>query len=258
MSTSVDRITPRTTEADKRAVLLGTGWRDESPVVCEPFSDWVLSGEFPAGRPAWETAGARFVADIEPWEQRKLWMLNGAHTVLAAFGLLRGHALVSDAIADPACLALVERLWVEDARHLPGVEVDDYAVQLLSRFRNPRIEHRLDQIATDTITKLRLRIVPVAERERARGRSAEGCAAVIGSWILAVSTGVLPPPTGLRADSSLAELISAVDTRLGRDGEFRDIVATALGELLPLVSVIDATLAGTPSLPDTQVRGTDG
>jgi fructuronate reductase len=235
VSTSVDRITPRTTEADKQAVLVGTGWRDEAPVVCEPFSDWVLSGEFPAGRPAWETAGARFVDDIEPWERRKLWMLNGAHTLLAVFGTLREHRLVSDAIADAECLALVERLWMEDARHLSGVEVEEYAMQLLSRFGNPRIEHRLDQIMADTFTKLQLRIVPVIERERAAGRSAEGCAAAIGSWVIAVSRGVLPPPEGLRATSSVAELLSALTRGLGDDREFHDTVSAVLSALLPLV-----------------------
>ena len=36
-------------------------------MVTEPFRDWVLCGDFPAGRPAWEEAGARFVDDIEPF-----------------------------------------------------------------------------------------------------------------------------------------------------------------------------------------------
>ncbi|MBC7595392.1 MAG: mannitol dehydrogenase family protein [Kineosporiaceae bacterium] len=231
ISTSVDRITPRTTEADRQAVLAATGQWDESPVVCEPFSDWVLSGEFPAGRPAWETAGARFVADIEPWERRKLWMLNGAHTALAIFGLLRGHSVVSESIADPACREMVRRLWAEDARHLRGVEVDDYAAQLLSRFGNPRMEHRLDQIATDTTTKLRLRIVPVAFLERDEGRSGEACAAVLGTWTIAVALGVLPPPVGMSAGSSVAELITGLDAGLGNDSEFRETVEAAVSDL---------------------------
>jgi fructuronate reductase len=228
VSTSVDRITPRATEADRRAVTKGLGWRDESPVVCEPFSDWVLSGDFPSGRPAWQTAGARFVTDIEPWEHRKLWMLNGAHTALAASGLLRGHAVVSEAIADPVCLALVTALWVEDKRQLSGVEVEHYAAQLLARFRNPRIEHRLEQIAADTLTKLTLRIAPVAERERAAGRSAEGCAAVIANWILAVSMGLMPAPVKLDAESSVLKLVSALGPKLGDDLDFCRTVAAAL------------------------------
>ena len=53
VSSSVDRITPRITarEADR----LSARYADRAPVVAEPFRDWVLSGDFPAGRPAWES-----------------------------------------------------------------------------------------------------------------------------------------------------------------------------------------------------------
>ena len=60
-------------------------------MVAEPFRNWVLSGDFPAGRPHWEDAGAVFVDEIEPYENRKLWLLNGAHSLLAYAGQLRGH-----------------------------------------------------------------------------------------------------------------------------------------------------------------------
>jgi len=64
-----------------------TRWLDGAPVVTEPFASWVISGDFPAGRPQWEQAGALFVDDIEPYERRKLWLLNGAHSILAYLGL---------------------------------------------------------------------------------------------------------------------------------------------------------------------------
>ena len=120
VSTSVDRITPRTTDADLAAVEAACGYRDNSPVVAEPFSNWVLSGDFPAGRPRWEDAGAVFVADIEPYENRKLWLLNGAHSLLAYAGQLRGHTTVAQALADPLCLQAVEAFWDEAEANLSG------------------------------------------------------------------------------------------------------------------------------------------
>ena len=120
VSTSVDRITPRTTDADLAAVEAACGYRDNSPVVAEPFSNWVLSGDFPAGRPRWEDAGAVFVADIEPYENRKLWLLNGAHSLLAYAGQLRGHTTVAQALADPLCLQAVESFWDEAEANLAG------------------------------------------------------------------------------------------------------------------------------------------
>lgn len=187
VSTSVDRITPRTHEPDIAEVAEVTGWEDAAPVVTEPFADWVLAGGFPSGRPAWETAGARFVDDIEPYEVKKLWMLNGAHSLLASLGRLRGHRTVAEAITDPVCRAAVEALWDDDERHLPaGLDLAAYRSALLDRFGNQRIEHLLEQIALDGLTKLRLRVVPVAQRDLAGGGTASGCAAAVAAWIASV------------------------------------------------------------------------
>lgn len=108
VSTTIDRITPATTASDVAEVASLTGFADAAPVVTEPFTEWVLAGAFPSGRPAWETGGARFVDDVTPFEQRKLWLLNGSHSLLAYAAPLRGHATVADAVADPVC-----RDWVE-------------------------------------------------------------------------------------------------------------------------------------------------
>ena len=90
VSTMVDRITPRGTPEDVAAVLRSTGFDDRCPVVSEPFHEWVLSGAFPAGRPRWQDAGATFTSDVTPYEHRKLWLLNGAHSLLAYAGSISG------------------------------------------------------------------------------------------------------------------------------------------------------------------------
>lgn len=185
VSTSVDRITPQTTEADIAEVEAQCGYRDRSPVVAEPFRNWVLSGAFPAGRPRWEDAGAVMVDDIEPYENRKLWLLNGSHSILAYAGQLRGHATVAEALADPVCRKAVEDFWNEAANHLTGAGLDipHYRRALLDRFGNARIAHRLAQIAADGTTKLRMRAVPVLLAERAAGRSGSGSALMLASWV---------------------------------------------------------------------------
>ncbi|WP_307807383.1 mannitol dehydrogenase family protein [Naasia sp. SYSU D00948] len=238
VSTSVDRITPRIDHGEERGVTAATGWLDAAPVITEPFSDWVLSGDFPSGRPAWETAGARFVDDIEPYEARKLWMLNGAHSLLAYSGLLRGHRTVADAMADPVCRDGVERLWDEDIRHLPAsLDLDAYRAALAARFLNARIEHQLEQIATDALLKLRLRIVPVADRELTAGRSAAGCASAIAAWIAAVQAGI---PLRDAASSAIADadrrggaegLLELVSPLLAEDVAFRRRVTALVREL---------------------------
>lgn len=184
-SSMVDRITPATTDSDRALVAEHCGWVDASPVATEPFHEWVMSGLFPAGRPRWEDAGARVVADVTPFEQRKLWLLNGSHSLLAYAGSVRGHESIDEAIADPQCRAWVEALWDEAAPHLPlpADDVAAYRAALLDRYANPRIRHRLAQIAADGSTKIVVRTLPVLRAERAEGRVPVGCATVIAAWI---------------------------------------------------------------------------
>ena len=77
----------------------------------------MIAGRFPAGRPRWEEAGARVVDDVGPYEQRKLWLLNGSHSLLAYAGSVRGHSTIDEAIADPQCREWVETFWDEAGRH---------------------------------------------------------------------------------------------------------------------------------------------
>lgn len=185
VSTSVDRITPRTTAADIDAVAATTGIRDEALVVTEPFHSWILSGTVRGERPPWEDAGARFVTDIAPFERRKLWMLNGAHSLLAYDGILRDHATVAEAIADRGCAAGVDALWdlAEDLLDTaPGLDLPAYREALVARFANPAIVHHLRQIAADGSVKLRARAVEPLRRARARGESGAAALAVITAW----------------------------------------------------------------------------
>ncbi|MDR6986638.1 fructuronate reductase [Paenarthrobacter nitroguajacolicus] len=235
VGTSVDRITPRTTPEDVLEVAEQCGYRDEAVVVAEPFHNWILSGDFPGGRPRWEDAGAVFVDDIEPYENRKLWLLNGAHSILAYSGLVRGHATVAEALADDVCRAAVEAFWDEASRHLSGesLDVPGYRQALLERFGNSRIAHHLTQIAMDGTTKLRMRSVPVLTAERTQGRSGSGAARMIAAWIAYVSA----------TEECQDPLAFDIKTAKTHDGEHRTaallaLVSPGLAEDGALVSLI--------------------
>ncbi|WP_147110980.1 mannitol dehydrogenase family protein [Pseudonocardia sulfidoxydans] len=234
VTTTVDRITPRPTDADRAEVARLTGVDDPQAVVTEPFAEWVLAGDFPAGRPAWDVAGARFVEDVRPFETRKLWLLNGGHSVLAYAGSIRGHLTVAEAIADPLVRDWVEEWWEAAGRHLtlPAVEVAAYRQALLDRFANPRIRHLLAQIAADGSQKVPIRAVPVLLAERAAGRLPLGATRFVAAWI-AHLRGHGAPVTDVRAaeirtladgpaDAAAAEVL----TWLGVD----DLEVTAMVE----------------------------
>ena len=202
-TTMVDRITPQATAGDRATVLAGTGRDDASPVVTEPFSEWVVSGSFPGGRPAWETAGAVLTDDVTPYEQRKLWLLNGAHTLLAYAGSRRGHRTVADAVADEHCLALLRSWWSVCLPHLSVGGAEDYCTALVERFANPRMQHALAQIAADGSQKLPVRLLPVLTAERDGGRLPDVAVTVLAAWLLHLrGSGV--PVRDVRADELVA------------------------------------------------------
>ncbi|MGR0160846.1 mannitol dehydrogenase family protein [Paenarthrobacter nitroguajacolicus] len=254
VSTSVDRITPRTTAEDVELVASECGYRDEAPVVAEPFRNWVLSGDFPAGRPRWEDAGAVFVDRIEPYENRKLWLLNGAHSILAYAGQLRGHTTVAEALADPVCSHAVEEFWDEASRHLAGddLRIPEYRAALLDRFGNSRIAHHLAQIAMDASTKLRMRAIPVLRAERAAGRGGEGAARMIAVWAAYVESnpGLQDPQSGAVAEANqlsglgrTAALVALLDSELARDSAVVQLVHKLSGEFAAEVSAKAGTAA---------------
>ncbi|MDN5913681.1 MAG: mannitol dehydrogenase family protein [Pseudonocardia sp.] len=238
-ATMVDRITPRTTTDDLDQVRNDHHVDDPVPVVTEPFSEWVVADSFPAGRPRWEDAGARLVADVENHEARKLLMLNGSHSLLAYAGPLRGHTTVADAIADPVVRGWVEQWWDVAGRHVPVPDLGGYRDQLLDRFANPAMRHLLGQIAADGSEKLRVRTVPVLRTERRAGELPVGAVRVLAAWLLHLrGTDVADPARDALTAAARGELhaaaagvLAVLDRDLAADAALVRAVAGEAGRL---------------------------
>jgi fructuronate reductase len=242
-TTMVDRITPQPTDADRAAVLAGTGRDDAAPVVTEPFSEWVVSGSFPGGRPAWESVGAVMTDDVTPYEQRKLWLLNGGHSLLAYAGSQRGHATVAEAVADELCLGQLRRWWSLCSPHLTlgRAEVEAYCAALLERFANPRMQHALAQIAADGSQKLPVRLLPVLRAERSAGRLPDVAITVLAAWLLHLRGSGVPvhdvrgDELRALADQPLPDAVPAVLAALGPDlADDAELVAAIRGRCAEL------------------------
>jgi fructuronate reductase len=243
VTTMVDRITPRTTEEDVRAVAEATGLQDRAPVATEPFHEWVLSGSFPGGRPRWEDAGATFTEDIAPFEERKLWLLNGGHSLLAYAGSARGHETVAEAVADDACREWLQEWWDEAAGYLPfpEPEVAAYRAALLDRFANPRMRHRLGQIADDGSQKLPVRVLPTLRQERAAGRLPPAATRILAAWACHLR-GAGVPVRDARADEltplakgplpeAVPRVLAALDPAVGGDDDVVQAVVAQARQL---------------------------
>lgn len=182
----VDRITPATTPALMAEVARGARWDDQSPVETEGFSEWVIEDKFAAGRPDWESAGAQMVGDVVPYELRKLRLLNGAHSFLAYAGTLRGFEYVHQAISDADLLAHVRGLMGEAMETLPDeiqAGTEAYRDELIARFSNEALHHKLRQIAMDGSQKLTMRMLGSIADRSAAGLDSPYLEAGVASWM---------------------------------------------------------------------------
>ncbi|OAN76446.1 mannitol dehydrogenase [Jannaschia sp. EhC01] len=186
-STMVDRITPATTDANRAALVDLTGTMDSAAVFHEPFRQWVIEGDFPTGRPAWEAAGAQLVRNVEAHELMKLRCLNGTHSTLAYLGYLAGYETIADTVANPDFARFCEVLWREEITPaVPKPEGEDlsaYCATLMRRYRDPAIWHRTWQIAMDGSQKLPQRLLGTVADTLAMGRVPHGLCLAVAGWM---------------------------------------------------------------------------
>ncbi len=174
----VDRITPRPTVELRERVRAATGVIDMAPVTSESFSQWVIEDRFCSGRPDWEHVGVQLVDRVEPFEDAKIRILNGSHSVIAWAGALLGYTKVHRAVRDRQICSWVAAYQQDVIQCLEPSPVDlhEYQKTVLSRFSNAALGDTLQRVAQDSFAKLKQFIVPtICERLRA-GERIEGVA----------------------------------------------------------------------------------
>ena len=182
----VDRITPVTTDADRAEVTERFGIQDQWPVVCEPFTQWVLQDAFTAGRPPYEQVGVQVVDDVEPYELMKLRLLNASHQALCYFGYLCGYRLVHEAAQDPLFQAFLLGYMDTEATPtlppVPGVDLAAYKHTLLERFSNPEVRDTIARLCAESSDRIPKWLLPVIRAQLETGGEIRRSAAVVASW----------------------------------------------------------------------------
>lgn len=182
----VDRITPVTTSADIVEIRARFGIEDGWPVVCEPFTQWVLEDRFQAPRPPLEAAGVQMVEDVEPYELMKLRLLNASHQALCYFGYLAGYRYAHEVCQDPLFIDFLLAYMVNEGTPtlapVPGVDLDDYRHTLIARFANPEIKDTLARLCAESSDRIPKWLLPVIHDQLASGGEVHRAAAVVASW----------------------------------------------------------------------------
>lgn len=228
----VDRIVPKTTDADRDTISAALGCTDAWPVLGEPFFDWAIEDEFATDRPDWTLGGARFVPNAEPFEKLKLRMVNGTHSSLAYLGAMAGWQTVDKAIGQPALRTHIEALMRDEIEptlpDLPGLDVAAYRYNLLARYANPALAHRTHQIAMDGSQKLPQRLLGTLRDRLARGLPITRMALGLAAWMHYLR-GVDELGQSYRIDDPHAAALTALHQQSLAQGVTTQTVHTMLG-----------------------------
>jgi mannitol 2-dehydrogenase len=182
----VDRITPVTTDDDKVKISQQFGIGDQWPVVCEPFTQWVLEDEFGDGRPPLEDVGVQLVEDVEPYELMKIRLLNASHQALCYFGYLAGYRLVhevcQDALFQHLLLGYMDREATPTLQPVPGIDLAEYKQTLIARFSNPNVRDTVARLCAESSDRIPKWLLPVIRQNLAAGGEIKRSAAIVASW----------------------------------------------------------------------------
>ena len=185
--TMVDRIVPALTPETQQEIATLLGVDDPCGIACEPFRQWVIEDNFVNGRPDWDRVGAQFVTDVAPFEMMKLRMLNGSHSFLAYLGYLGGFDTIAETMQHPAYRQAALNLMLDEQAptlSMPaGIDLHDYAQQLITRFSNPALRHRTAQIAMDGSQKLPQRLLDSLRQHLRDGSDYRHLTLGIAGWM---------------------------------------------------------------------------
>ena len=165
-STLVDRIVTGYPREEAAAICEELGYQDNLINTAEVFGFWVIEGpdsikeEFPV-----EKAGLPILItdNHKPYKQRKVRILNGAHTSMILAAYLAGKSIVRECMEDDTIREFMNGSIFEEiipTLDLPEEELTEFANSVIDRFNNPYIDHRLTDIALNSRAKWKARVMP--------------------------------------------------------------------------------------------------
>lgn len=165
-STLVDRIVPGFPRNDIDAIKEKLQYNDNLVDRGEYFHLWVIEApesvakEFPADKAG---LNVLFVPSEAPYHERKVTLLNGPHTVLAPVSWLSGVDIVRDACQHPVIGKFIHKVMFDEllpTLNLPKEELEQFANDVLERFRNPFVDHAVTSIMLNSFPKYETRDLP--------------------------------------------------------------------------------------------------
>ncbi|EGG94109.1 Mannitol-1-phosphate/altronate dehydrogenase [gamma proteobacterium IMCC1989] len=181
----VDRITPRMEPSHALEVREKFNVDDQLTVMSESFVQWVIEDKFAGKRPPLELVGVEVVKDIEPYEEAKIRILNGAHTVVAYLAALKSYETFDAAIRDPELYELLSGYQLKEV--IPTmdnspIDLVKYSEVVKQRFLNKNIADSIARICADGVSKFSIFILITLKNTYAKGIVPHNVIRGVASW----------------------------------------------------------------------------
>lgn len=194
-STLVDRIVTGYPRAEADAINEENGYIDQLIDTGEIFGFWVIEGpESLKKELPFEEAGLPVLItdDHKPYKQRKVRILNGAHTSFVLGAYLAGQNIVRDCMNDDVIQKFMNKTIYEEiipTLTLPKEELEDFAASVTERFKNPFIDHALLAISLNSTSKWKARVMPSLKGYLEKTGSLPACITASFAFYIAFFTG---------------------------------------------------------------------
>ncbi len=165
-STLVDRIVTGYPRDEAEELCKEFGYQDNLIVTGEPFALWVIesakdiSEELPLPRASLPVV---FTDNQKPYKQRKVRILNGAHTSFVLASYLCGNDIVLESMSDKLILDFIKATIFDEViptLTLPKQDLIEFAEAVLTRFNNPYVKHAHLSISLNSVSKWKARCMP--------------------------------------------------------------------------------------------------
>lgn len=165
-NTLVDRIVTGYPKEEAKNIWKELGYQDDLLDTCEIFGLWVIesdkdiSKELPLDK---ANLPVIFTDNQQPFRERKVSILNGAHTSFALASFLAGNDYILESMEDKDIRGFLTTTIFDEiipTLSLPKEELVSFANSVLVRFENPYIKHALLSISLNSVSKWKTRCLP--------------------------------------------------------------------------------------------------
>ncbi len=205
-STLVDRIVTGYPRTEASAICEKLGYEDNLLDTGEIFGFWVIEGpstlkdEFPVEQ---ANLPVLITDNHKPYKQRKVRILNGAHTSFVLGAYLAGQNIVRDCMHDEVIRSFMNKTIYDEiipTLDLPEKELKEFAAAVTERFQNPFIDHALLAISLNSTSKWKARVMPSLKEYVKRKGTIPECITASFAFYIAFYSGDTLTEDGLLAE----------------------------------------------------------